>query len=497
MQAFVPKNRRPKFELRLKILDLNNVPLVSGTCYVKWHLPSSTSTEHRGRTTKAIIKDHKVQWDYEKVLLVRLTVDKNGMLQESEILFEVLQEVTFGVRGERVLLGNVRLNLAEYVEGGAAGPGVGLGVAGAGRMGVVEDDEGIARRYLMQESRINSTLKICIGMKQIEGDRNFFAPPLKSAQVFGGIAGIISNNEQTEQDDIGHINQMSFKTTETRELQDMYRRTLAASFAAQAGELPADECIESIFSGGDGWRHDPETGLSMHNHTELQHSLSSSSSSPFSRKGYRRGIESDRSGGGGQGGSLSTSSSTSSFRRRRREFFHQTGDDDGGGSNSTATVMGDGDSSGGGGNGGNGGGGQQGHRRTISASRFRFRRKSSSALNSPHGSSSSLNGGNNGGGGGEHGSLRMDGGGERSSPVLGMGIGINMDLESNDQQQRNGRMSNSDRGISNGGDGRRRGSTSVGGTSSDGVGGRSIGLREVDELDVRDHLRSWTLPITG
>jgi hypothetical protein len=50
---------------------------------------------------------------------------------------------------------------------------------------------------------------------------------------------------------------MNFKSAEARELQDMYRRTLAASFAAQAGELPADECIESIFAGGSGWRDTP------------------------------------------------------------------------------------------------------------------------------------------------------------------------------------------------------------------------------------------------
>jgi hypothetical protein len=33
----------------------------------------------------------------------------------------------------------------------------------------------------------------------------------------------------------------------------MYRRTLAASWQLQAGELNADECIEDIFAGGDGW----------------------------------------------------------------------------------------------------------------------------------------------------------------------------------------------------------------------------------------------------
>ena len=126
-----------------QIIDLNNVPLVSGTSYVKWHLPSSTSAEHRGRTAKSTIKEHKVSWEYEKSIPVRLTVDRNGVLQDSEIHIEVLQEYSSGGRGERIALGNVKLNLAEYVEGSDGG------------------DDGVTRRYLMQESKINSTLKVC------------------------------------------------------------------------------------------------------------------------------------------------------------------------------------------------------------------------------------------------------------------------------------------------------------------------------------------------
>lgn len=125
-----------------KIIDLNNIPLVAGTSYIKWHLPSSNSAEHRGRTSKANIKEHKVNWDYEKTIPVRLTIDRNGYLQDSEIHLEVLQEYSSGARGERILLGNVKLNLAEYVEGSD------------------DTDGGITRRYLMQESKINSTLKV-------------------------------------------------------------------------------------------------------------------------------------------------------------------------------------------------------------------------------------------------------------------------------------------------------------------------------------------------
>src|SRR4051794_2767508 len=43
-----------------QIIDLNNVPLVSGTSFVKWHLSHSTAAEHRGRTQSCPVRDHKV-----------------------------------------------------------------------------------------------------------------------------------------------------------------------------------------------------------------------------------------------------------------------------------------------------------------------------------------------------------------------------------------------------------------------------------------------------
>ena len=111
------------------------------------------------------------------------------MLQESSLELEVVQEYTGAGRGERITLGNVKLNLAEYVEQSDMAPADG-------------DDPGITRRYLMQESKINSTLKLGIYMKQTEGDKNYIAPALKTAQVFSGIAGIMAG-EQTELEDNG------------------------------------------------------------------------------------------------------------------------------------------------------------------------------------------------------------------------------------------------------------------------------------------------------
>ncbi|KAL1634284.1 hypothetical protein SLS58_010726 [Diplodia intermedia] len=184
MQAFVPKHRRPKFDLQLRILDLNNVPLVSGISYVKWHIPGSAAAEHRGRTERRAIKEHKVFYAWEKHIPVRITIqNKSKMLEDAWMHFEVIQEYSAGGKNDRIVLGKVDLNLSEYVEASEL------------------EANGVVRRYLMQEN----------------------LPTL-------------SKNSRAD-----------------GELQDMYRRTEIAFWAAQPGELRADECIEDIFGGGDGW----------------------------------------------------------------------------------------------------------------------------------------------------------------------------------------------------------------------------------------------------
>lgn len=166
------------------------------------------------------------------------------MLQECDIHFEILQEYSDGGRGGRVHLGNVKLNLAEYTR-------IPEGIS-AGERDPQDDgeDDTITRRYLLQDSKVNSTLKISIKMKQTEGDATFIAPPLKSAMVIGGIAGVLST-EVGEGEDIPSI---TSKTRELSEAQDIYRRTLAAAWACQIGELAPDKLIEDLFAGGDGGR---------------------------------------------------------------------------------------------------------------------------------------------------------------------------------------------------------------------------------------------------
>ena len=82
------------------------------------------------------------------------------------------------------------------------------------------------------------------------------------------------NSEQVEPDDVGHMPTMSNKLSrDIGELQDMYRKTLAASWSSHLHELPADHCIEDIFSGGDGWgkhKNDVPTLESSENEEDVE-----------------------------------------------------------------------------------------------------------------------------------------------------------------------------------------------------------------------------------
>ncbi|KAK3954343.1 N-terminal C2 in EEIG1 and EHBP1 proteins-domain-containing protein [Pseudoneurospora amorphoporcata] len=393
MAALIGKAKKPKFELHLKVHDLNNVPLVSGGSLVKWHFPHSIHSEHRGKTQKCPIANHRVDYNYSKIIPIRIAVDRNNNLTECPIEFEVLQLFSTNatvngngpapIREEKTTLGVVRLNLAEYVEesesilrdgfrtgispfflgspGGPAATDFRFGhsrnrsslsavtpapadgnspkylrpdaeekeqerpmtamttktFATTATMTPAEDvQDGVVRRYLMQESKINSTLKISILMIQVEGERNFIAPPLKTAPVFGGIAGLMAgdvldpnadvynaarNHHQAAADlALGQLPSLSHKSRDKFEVQDCYRRVLAASWESQPGELTADQCIEDIFSGGDGFRTDMSSAANTSPILRGRGGYSNNVNSNFG-DGLRAGHRKKHSFGGGHG----------------------------------------------------------------------------------------------------------------------------------------------------------------------------------------------------
>ncbi|KAL8386943.1 hypothetical protein RB595_010281 [Gaeumannomyces hyphopodioides] len=588
MTSLINKAKKPKFDLHLRIYDLNNVPLVSGVSQVKWHLPHSIHGEHRGRTDKRPIANHKVEYGFGRVVPLRIHIDRNNNLEECPIEFEVAQE--FGPGEDRVVLGKVTLNLSEYVveseeilrqrpyatsggassaaaavagaasaasaavgdqlhhqagklgvghsrtrsstvganaasfvssssfsqpassspsnkkDGGSSGGDSGSGSSGSTHQNdggtVLHPDvqEGVIRRHLMQESKINSTLKIGILMIQIDGDRSFVAPALRTAPAFGGIAGLGVTGEQLDQDDTKRHVPTVLKHRDPAEL-DMYRTTLTASIASppSQGELAADACIEDIFSGGTGFT-DPDVGPLLFsdgsgrnsamshrgvgfaddsndvaarsnatNHRRQRSARSSrfsatSSLAPPSPWGSGNGSgngspsSADDDGAGGGAGSAT-------LRPRDVRGFFGTRPGDGGGarpSNHRRQRSGASDKSArtlivsaGGGNNGNGG--------TLSRSRSRGEHDDNNSNNNSNSNSSNNNGTTRRGGGGGGGGVSREPSRARSGSLVSLATTNGGDSSDRSDREHRGR------------DGFRR-------------------AREVDEFEVRDDLVAWRLP---
>jgi hypothetical protein len=361
---------------------------------IKWYLPHSIHGEHRGRTQKCPILNHRVEYNYSKVIPVRIGIDRNNNLAECPIEFEVVQEFsaagTAGAigRDDKITLGTIRLNLSEYVEESEAvlrdgstanaikealtSPAQKSGHhrkrsslsnvehAGAepsprssreeGRPATDAVQDGVIRRYLMQDSKINSTLKVSILMVQVDGERNYIAPPPKSAPVFGGIAGFVAGDAFEPVDaganTPGHApSSFTGKSRDMFELQDMYRRALAASWASQPGELPADQCIEDIFAGGEGFETPSSKsharGHSKHHTTSPTHGragLGTDDTSPHPRRNLRREVSGSVSDSEENSDMMGTLRPRDLARLRRHHLRDQSVASD----HSTATVLGGG-----------------------------------------------------------------------------------------------------------------------------------------------------------
>ncbi|KAJ3158254.1 hypothetical protein HDU86_002963 [Geranomyces michiganensis] len=169
---FVPKSRKVRFEASVLLHDMSNLPYVSGLYFVKWKLKNGGTAE--GATAKTVVKDHTVTWEQPFSLSPQMVIGKDGVLLPCELVLLVKQTVNAGKSTEDV--GMVTLNLAEYAPAGGGGGG---GAAGTHQ----QRSTSTSRRYLLQESRVNSIIRVTVSMKLVKGDATFKVPEITARDL--------------------------------------------------------------------------------------------------------------------------------------------------------------------------------------------------------------------------------------------------------------------------------------------------------------------------
>jgi hypothetical protein len=149
--------RRATFNCEMTLHEVVQLPYITGVYYVKWDLKRGACT---GQTKKVEIKDHTVGWNQVITTECHIALgtnvnipDNDNVLQPCEFVLVMMQEIA----GQSVELGKVKVNMSEYVEGS------------------------VTRRYLLQDSKVNSWIKITAKLTFLSGESNF-CPPISTSR---------------------------------------------------------------------------------------------------------------------------------------------------------------------------------------------------------------------------------------------------------------------------------------------------------------------------
>ncbi|CAO3581010.1 unnamed protein product [Absidia cylindrospora] len=135
-------------------------------------------------TTMEHIKDHTVEWYSTVTTGVELVISKQHFLQPCELKLEIYQEVG-GSSAKQI--GSLSINLSEYATFGS-----------------------ITRRYLLEECKFNSFIKLSIDMEQISNvDEPFSVPPLTKPQRQNDITVMIANTAPDKPDEVSTAHSVS------------------------------------------------------------------------------------------------------------------------------------------------------------------------------------------------------------------------------------------------------------------------------------------------
>ncbi|CAA19306.1 cortical variant C2 domain protein, human FAM102A and FAM102B ortholog, implicated in signalling or endocytosis [Schizosaccharomyces pombe] len=238
MSIFIPKARRPTFELHLRIHDVVNIPLITGVIFVKWNIEGIHSRHANDQTEAEPVLEHRVTWEYETCVSVRMIIDNDNLLKDKFLILQVLcdSHTDSGV----IRLGILKINLTEYV--------------------YVGQD---TRKYLLADSKINATIRIGISLKQTSGNKDFrVSKTLGKPQVFSGLTGLLTDGKELKRrdDEVYTSTGLASAWAEKmlHSIKDFNQKTTVFHMHTRNNKYDTREIVDDIFFGGTGWAEPPK-----------------------------------------------------------------------------------------------------------------------------------------------------------------------------------------------------------------------------------------------
>lgn len=278
--------KKPRFDVRLRILDLSNLPQLLGLCFIKYGIKdasgpaskplSSLSHPHtflgtpttsalrstasqtseaqaslfksaKGTTSHKAIENHKVKFDtVHELHNVRFEIDRKlrdrpVLLADRHLIVSVYSDAE-GDHEKRSFLGSVKISLVDVI------------ARGFDKNGTWSPREPSVDKYLLQELKINSILSVSVTATLAKGELTDFANThrlVKPAETAQSSTKDVPEAPKTENTiNIGDESNISNIELITK----LYYETFQVPWDPRPNEYNPSECVEDIFRGGNGWK---------------------------------------------------------------------------------------------------------------------------------------------------------------------------------------------------------------------------------------------------
>ncbi|PVV04959.1 hypothetical protein BB560_000525 [Smittium megazygosporum] len=145
--AFLSNARNVQFDFNIKFESLDNITLINNLFYLKWNLAGSS-----GSTENLPVSGHSVKLDINLNSKLKIPHDRAKRLTHCNLSVRVGMIKS---NNKKARFGDLVVNLSEYAR-----------------------FNDTSRRFILQNCKVNATLKISISATQIAGITDFITPAL-------------------------------------------------------------------------------------------------------------------------------------------------------------------------------------------------------------------------------------------------------------------------------------------------------------------------------
>lgn len=166
--SFLSQTKSSEFKLTLEVIELQHIPLLNAKLKLNWKIKHAISTDdhvnNKGSTNYFALKDFKIKFNTIISSTISIPHHHHDQLIPSPLNLIINQQFINPLenKSQDTGLGSLILDLSQFIN---------------------HNNTTITRRFLLNNSKTNATLKLAIKLEWIGGEPHYIPPPLGTGQL--------------------------------------------------------------------------------------------------------------------------------------------------------------------------------------------------------------------------------------------------------------------------------------------------------------------------